>query len=69
MKLYSAWYCPFPQRAWLALVQQNIDFEYIEVDPYDKDEQWLNTSRQMGQVPVLAMSDADGSKTTVVDSG
>jgi glutathione S-transferase len=68
MKLYSAWFCPFAQRAWLALVRQNIDFDYIEVDPYGKNEQWLNISRQAGQVPVLVLTDADGSEVTVVDS-
>jgi glutathione S-transferase len=30
MKLYSAWYSPFSQRAWLALVQQNIEVKFIE---------------------------------------
>jgi glutathione S-transferase len=34
MKLYNAWYCPFAQRAWMALVYKGIDFEYVEVDHY-----------------------------------
>jgi glutathione S-transferase len=38
MKLYTAWYCPFAQRAWMTLVHKNINFDYIEVDPYDKTE-------------------------------
>ncbi|WP_293751433.1 glutathione S-transferase family protein [uncultured Paraglaciecola sp.] len=54
MKLYSAWYCPFAQRTWMSLLQKGVKFEYIETDPYDKTEQWLNTSRQTGTVPVLA---------------
>jgi glutathione S-transferase len=68
MKLYSAWYCPFAQRAWLALEQQNIDFDYIEVDPYDKNENWLNISRQTGQVPVMVLPDEDGSQATIIGS-
>ncbi|MFT5259150.1 MAG: glutathione S-transferase [Cryomorphaceae bacterium] len=68
MKLYSAWYCPFAQRAWHALLQQCIGFEQIEVDPHNKREQWLSISRQTGQVPVVNLADADGSDLTVVDS-
>ena len=68
MKLYSAWYCPFAQRAWLALAQQDIDFDYIEVDPYDKNQQWMDISRQAGQVPVLVSTDTDESEVTVVGS-
>ena len=38
MKLYSAWYCPFAQRAWMTLVHKEIDFNLIEVDPYELTE-------------------------------
>ena len=53
MKFYNAWYCPFAQRAWMALVHKNIDFEYIEVDPYDSTEWWIKVSRGAELVPVL----------------
>ena len=66
MKLYNAWYCPFAQRAWMALVQKGIDFEYVEVDPYDKTEWWLKLSRGAALVPVLAQDDDD--ETTIVES-
>ena len=29
MKLYSAWYCAFAQRARMTLLLKEIDFEYI----------------------------------------
>lgn len=64
MKLYSAWYCPFAQRAWLALLQKEVKFDYIEIDPYQKTQQWLNISRQTGQVPVLVTNN----ENTIVDS-
>lgn len=35
-KLYCAWFCPFAQRAWIALEAKGVDFEYIEQDPYNK---------------------------------
>ena len=57
MKLYSAWYCPFAQRAWMALLKNNISFDYIETDPYDKNPQWMAISKGAGQVPVLVDGD------------
>jgi len=53
MKLYNAWYCPFAQRAWMTLVHKGIDFEYVEVDPYEKSDWWLKVSRGAALVPVL----------------
>jgi glutathione S-transferase len=53
MKLYSAWYCPFAQRTWTALLYKGVQFEYVEIDPYDKTDEWLAISRGTGQVPVL----------------
>ena len=69
MKLYNAWYCPFAQRAWMALVYKEIDFEYVEVDPYDKSEWWLKVSRGAALVPVLVHANGDGDgETTIVES-
>ena len=31
LKFYSAWYCPFAQRVWMALLHKGLAFEYIEV--------------------------------------
>jgi len=68
MKLYNAWYCPFAQRAWMALVYKEIDFEYIEVDPYDLSESWLEISRGAALVPVVVQPNGNGSDTTIVES-
>ena len=65
LKFYSAWYCPFAQRAWMGLVHKNIDHDYIEIDPYEKTPEWMDISRGTGQVPVLV--DA-GEDITVPDS-
>lgn len=69
LKFYSAWYCPFAQRAWMALLHKGLDFEYIEVDPYRESAWWLNISRDRAQVPVI-VSPADDAResTTVIDS-
>ena len=68
MKLYNAWYCPFAQRAWIALVYKGIDFEYIEIDPYDFTESWLEISRGFALVPVVIQSNDSGEDTTIVES-
>ena len=69
MKFYNAWYCPFAQRAWMALVHKGIDFEYIEVDPYASSEWWVEVSRGAELVPVLVQRNSNGiGETTIVES-
>lgn len=68
MKLYSAWFCPFAQRAWMAFLAKGVAFEYLETDPYDKTPEWLAISLNTGQVPVVVSSGANGRDGTIVDS-
>jgi glutathione S-transferase len=69
MKLYSAWYCPFAQRAWMTLLHKGIAFDYIEVDPYQTEDWWLGLSRGQGKVPVLVAPRVQGDgQITVIDS-
>ena len=68
MRLYNAWYCPFAQRVWMALVHKGIDFEYVEVDPYQKSEWWSQISRGAELVPVLVESGSEGENTIIESS-
>lgn len=69
LRFYSAWYCPFAQRAWMTLLHKKLDFEYIEVDPYRKSRWWLVISRNSAKVPVLEPVNSNkGSKSTIIDS-
>lgn len=68
MKFYNAWYCPFAQRAWMALDYKGIDFELIEVDPYDTTDWWKKVSRGAELVPVVVQANGEGSDTTIVES-
>ncbi|CAC5386720.1 GST [Mytilus coruscus] len=53
LKLYCAWFCPFAQRAWIALLEKGIDFEYIEYNPYkEKTREFLQLNPR-GLVPVI----------------
>ena len=51
-KLYNAWYCPFAQRAWIALLEKGVDFENIEIDPHIKTPEWLAVNPR-GLVPTI----------------
>lgn len=57
LKLYSAWYCPFAQRTWLALEHLGLPYVYKEIDPYNKSDYWLDVSRGTGTVPVVGIND------------
>ena len=51
-KLYCAWFCPFAQRAWIAMLAKEVKFEYIEQNPYNKTPEWLAISPN-GAVPAI----------------
>ncbi|MCW4223987.1 MAG: glutathione S-transferase domain-containing protein [Candidatus Thiodiazotropha endolucinida] len=69
LKFYSAWYCPFAQRAWMTLLHKQLDFEYIEVDPYRKCQWWLEISRNSAKVPVIVQLNLnDAGESTIIDS-
>ena len=51
-KFYNAWFCPFAQRAWIALLEKKVEFQYVEQDPYNKTPEWLAINPR-GLVPVI----------------
>lgn len=51
-KLYNGWFCPFAQRAWIALLEKGVDFELLEVNPYNKTPEWLAINPK-GFVPTI----------------
>jgi glutathione S-transferase len=36
-KLTVRWFCPFVQRAWIALEEGKVPYQYKEVNPYKKE--------------------------------
>nr|UEP55617.1 glutathione S-transferase tau [Mytilus galloprovincialis] len=56
LKFYCAWFCPFAQRAWIALLEKGLDFEYIEYNPYkEKTKEFLQLNPR-GLVPVIEVN-------------
>ncbi|KAI9721643.1 MAG: hypothetical protein M1828_005010 [Chrysothrix sp. TS-e1954] len=55
LKLYSGWFCPFVQRAWLVLQEKKIPYQYIEVNPYHKPQSLLDLNPR-GLVPTFQVA-------------
>lgn len=58
LKLYGGWFCPFAQRVWITLHEKRVPHQYIEVNPYRKDAEFMALNPR-GLVPTLAVP-ADG---------
>lgn len=54
LKLYAGWFCPFVQRSWMALEEKNIPYQYVEINPYKKEREFLDLNPR-GLVPTLAV--------------
>ena len=49
---YSGWFCPFAQRTWIALEEKELSYEYREVNPYKKEEEFLKIN-PLGLIPAI----------------
>jgi len=49
---YSGWFCPYVQRAWIALEEKGIPYQYKEVNPYKKEKHFLDINPK-GLVPAI----------------
>ncbi|TFB04809.1 FAM50-like protein [Trichoderma ghanense] len=62
LKLYAGWFCPFVQRAWITLEEKKIPYQYIEINPYKKEPDFLKLNPR-GLVPTLGVPvDAAGTQ-------
>ncbi|MBT3013543.1 MAG: hypothetical protein KUF77_18595 [Candidatus Thiodiazotropha sp. (ex Lucina aurantia)] len=53
----------------MTLLHKQLDFEYIEVDPYRKCPWWLEISRNSAKVPVIVQLNLnDAGESTIIDS-
>lgn len=54
LKLYGGWFCPFVQRVWITLCEKKIPHQYVEINPYKKEPEFLAMNPR-GLVPTLAV--------------
>jgi glutathione S-transferase len=36
--LFSSWFCPFAQRAWIAAEETGVNYKWVEINPYQVDQ-------------------------------
>ena len=56
LTLISHHLCPYVQRAVISLIEKNVPFERVDVDPADKPE-WFTAISPLGKTPVLRAGD------------
>ncbi|KAJ7099522.1 glutathione S-transferase-like protein [Mycena belliarum] len=49
---YSGWFCPYNQRVWVTLEEKGIPYQYQEVNPYKKEQRFLDVNPK-GLVPTV----------------
>ncbi|OLN92885.1 Glutathione S-transferase L1 [Colletotrichum chlorophyti] len=67
LKLYSAYYCPFSQRVWIALEAKGLTYQYCEEDPYmTQASQPLLEANPRGTVPAIRQGDWACAESAVI---
>ncbi len=67
LRLISHKLCPFVQRAVIVAIEKGIDFERVDIDLANKPA-WFPAISPTGKVPVLEVTEADGSQHILFES-
>ena len=67
LTLISHHLCPYVQRAAIALAEQGVPFERRSIDLADKPD-WFRAISPLGKVPLLIVSQPDGSEAVLFES-
>jgi hypothetical protein len=63
--LYSGWFCPFVQRAWITLEEKKIPYKYVEINPYNKEPRFEGFRSSLGDIPRLTRKASSSSTREV----
>ncbi len=63
--LLTAQFSPFVQRVWIALEAKQLQYQYIEVDPYKKPQALLEVNPR-GLIPAIRHGDWGCGESTVL---
>ena len=67
LRLISHKLCPYVQRAVIVATEKGVDFERVDIDLADKPD-WFLAISPTGKVPLLEVTEADGSKHILFES-
>ena len=67
LRLISHKLCPYVQRAAIVAAEKRIDFERVDIDLADKPD-WFRAMSPTGKVPVLEVTEEDGSVHILFES-
>ena len=57
---YSAWFCPFAQRAWIVAEECNVPYQWVEINTYEVNRNLLlNDGPRADSVPNLELETGD----------
>ncbi|KAK4178273.1 thioredoxin-like protein [Triangularia setosa] len=65
LKLYAGWFCPFVQRVWITLQEKEIDYRYVEINPYHKAPGFLALNPR-GLIPTLVLPPSEAGEQRVL---
>jgi glutathione S-transferase len=67
LRLISHKLCPYVQRAVIVATEKGVDFERVDIDLADKPD-WFLAISPTGKVPLLEVTETDGSKHVLFES-
>src|SRR3989337_1446247 len=67
LRLISHKLCPYVQRAVIVATEKGIEFERVDIDLADKPD-WFLAISPTGKVPLLEVTETDGSKHVLFES-
>lgn len=66
LTLYGSWFCPYVQVTSIALLEKGVPFQWKEINPYHKTQEFLSVSKK-GLVPALHSSGVNLIESNIIN--